>query len=55
VEADPDIVSQIEQWRTRKDGGSDSSLKLRLCGEDMELHFKEKHLLDLQEIVRSRS
>ncbi len=55
VEADPDIVSQIEQWRTRQEGGSDSSLKLRLCGEDVELHFKEKHLLDLQEIVRSRS
>jgi hypothetical protein len=55
VEADPDIVSQIEQWRTRMEGGSDNSLKLRLCGEDVELHFKEKHLLDLQEIVRSRS
>lgn len=55
VEADPDIVLQIEQWRTRMEGGSDSSLKLRLCGEDVELHFKEKHLLDLQEIVRSRS
>jgi hypothetical protein len=55
VEADPDIVSQIEQWRTRQEGGSGSSLQLRLCGEDVELHFKEKHLLDLQEIVGSRS
>jgi hypothetical protein len=53
VEADPDIVSQIEQWRTRKEGGSDSSLKLRLCGDDVQLRFTEKHLLDLQEIVRA--
>lgn len=54
VEAD-DIVDQILRWRTRLEGGADSSLTLRLCGDDVELRFKEKHLLELQEMLRSDS
>jgi hypothetical protein len=52
VEA-PDILDQITTWRTRQEDGDDASLTLRLCGEYVELWFTEKHLLDLQEIVKS--
>lgn len=56
VEAAPDIVTQIKQWRAREEGGSGASiLSLRLCEADVELRFTEKHLIDLQGIVRSHS
>jgi hypothetical protein len=49
----PDIFEQIITWRTRHEGGCDARLTLRLCGERVGLRFTEKHLLDLQEIVKT--
>ncbi len=50
VEAD-DILDQVRSWRTRREGGDSSCLRLRLCGNHVVICFTEKHLLDLQEIV----
>ena len=47
------IVTQIVEWRTNKEGGSDTRLTLQLCGEHVVMRFTEKHLLDLQEIIRA--
>jgi hypothetical protein len=52
VEGD-DILDQVLSWRTHREGGHDSFLVLRLCGDEVALRFTEKHLLDLQEIVTS--
>jgi hypothetical protein len=52
VEA-PDIRNQIITWRTRQEGGHDACLRLQLCGERVRLRFTEKHLLDLQEIIKA--
>ena len=49
----PDILDQVTAWRTRREGGSGTSLSLELCGVPVQIHFTEKHLLDLQEILKS--
>jgi hypothetical protein len=51
VEA-PDILDQITRWRTRQEGGGDAWLTLKLCGQPIRMKFTEKHLLDLQEIIK---
>ena len=50
----PDIIQQIVSWRTKREGGSDATLILELCDDLVEITFTEKHLLDLQEILRSQ-
>jgi hypothetical protein len=52
-DAPPDITEQIRSWRTAGEGGSHPALAIELCGESAEIHFTEKHLLDLQEILLS--
>jgi hypothetical protein len=47
-----DILEQVTQWRTRQEGGGDARVMLQLCGQPIELEFTEKHLLDLQEIIK---
>lgn len=47
------IIEQVTNWRTAKEGGGRTTLSLTLCGEPVELRFTEKHLLELQEIVKS--
>ena len=49
----PDILDQVTAWRTRREGGFGASLSLELCGVPVQIHFTEKHLLDLQEILKS--
>lgn len=53
VEADT-LIDQIVAWRTEHEGGAGSALHLRVCGEDVQLQFTERHLLDLQEMVTNR-
>jgi len=49
----PDILDQIRAWRpVSDDGDGRSELKLRLCDDYVLLRFKEKHLLDLQLIIK---
>ena len=48
-----DILVQIGTWRPQREGGGDARLTLQLCGEHVALRFTEKHLLDLQEIIKA--
>jgi hypothetical protein len=53
VEAE-DIIVQIENFKTESEGGkSEPILRIKLCDEECEIEFKEKHLLDLQELLRA--
>ncbi len=53
VEAE-DIIGRIENFKTESEGGnSEPVLKIKLCGKECEITFKEKHLLDLQELLRA--
>ncbi len=50
----PDVIEQINAWRAVREGGNGSAfLILSLCHEVVRLAFTEKHMLDLQEIVRA--
>lgn len=52
IEAE-DIPIQIKNFQTESEGGvCKSVLDIKLCGEKCEIHFKEKHLLDLQELIK---
>ena len=49
-----DIIDQVDAWRAEAEGGSgESTLVVTLCGKPTRITFTEKHLLDLQEMVRS--
>ena len=53
VEAE-NILEQIEAFKTESEGGDGKCiLMIKLCGEECKIYFKEKHLLDLQELLRS--
>lgn len=50
------ITTQIENFQTESEGGDcEPILYIKLCGEECEIRFKEKHLLDLQELLKSSS
>lgn len=52
-EVDEDIIQQILQLKVRAEGGDGQlAIKLRLCGENVEIKFEESHLIDLQEMVK---
>ncbi|MCM0673217.1 hypothetical protein NCC78_00510 [Micromonospora phytophila] len=48
-----ELLSQIQQWRTSVEGGLGNSLRVELCGEPVTIGYTEKHLLDLQEMIRT--
>ncbi|MEV4384115.1 hypothetical protein AB0J68_00050 [Micromonospora sp. NPDC049580] len=48
-----DLLSQIQQWKTSVEGGLGDSLRVELCGELATIDYTEKHLLDLQEMIRT--
>ena len=51
IESD-DILDQIRNFKTKSEGGGvPATLMIRLCGEELEIKFTEKHLLDLQELL----
>lgn len=52
VEAE-NIIDQIESLYSFNDGGRHSALVITLCGEEVEIHFSERHLIDLQELIRA--
>ncbi len=49
-----DVVEQILRLRMEKEGG-DGELRIRivLVGEDKLIRFSERHLLEMQELIRS--
>ena len=51
IEAE-NILEQIDNFKTESEGeDSKPILRIKLCGEECEIKFKEKHLLDLQELL----
>jgi hypothetical protein len=49
-----DIIEQIENFKTESEGDNCRPvLKISLCSEECEIKFIEKHLLDLQELLRA--
>jgi hypothetical protein len=52
IEAE-NIIGQIESYKTKSEGGINGpDLTVKLCGEICKIIYKEKHLLDLQELLR---
>ncbi len=52
IEAE-NISNQIEKFQTESEGGDcKPTLYIKLCGKKCEIRFKEKHLLDLQELIK---
>ncbi len=48
------ILKQIESFKTESEGGnSNPALMIKLCAEECKIQFKEKHLLELQELLRA--
>jgi hypothetical protein len=47
-----DVVNQILQCKMNKEGGSGHpGIIVELCGEQVEIHFTERHMIDLQEMI----
>jgi hypothetical protein len=56
VEAEEDVLSQVERWRASREGGSRThALHVKLCGEEVAIRFSERHTLDLQELLTASS
>ena len=52
-EVDEDIIQQILRLKVQAEGGDGQlAIKLRLCEDDMEIKFAERHLIDLQEMIK---
>ena len=52
-EVDENIILQILQLRVRAEGGDGQlAIKLQLCEEDVKVKFAERHLIDLQEMIK---
>ena len=49
------ILDQIVSWRSKREGGGLPILSLFLCGDEVALRFTEKHMLDLQEMIRNET
>ena len=48
-----DIIQQILRLKVQAEGGEGQlAIGLRLCGEDVEIKFEERHLIDLQEMIK---
>ena len=52
-EIDEDIIQQILRLKVQAEGGEGQlTIKLRLCEEDVKVKFAERHLIDLQEMIK---
>lgn len=48
------VVELIAKLKCHNEGGNeDLSIRLRLCGEPINLRFSERHLIDLQEMIKA--
>ena len=53
-EVEEDIIQQILRLKVQQEGGDGNpSIRMKLCGEPVEIKFSEKHLIDLQEMVKN--
>jgi len=49
-----DPLTQILRLRTRAEGGKgDLALSFHLCGQECRIHFSDRHLIDLQELLKT--
>lgn len=52
-EIDENILQQVMRLKTQAEGGDGClAIRMKLCGRQIEIVFKEKHLIDLQEMIR---
>ena len=53
-DADPvALMDQILKWKSATDGGrEETSLKIKVCGEDIAIRYQEQHMLRLQVLVQ---
>ena len=50
-----DIIEQIRSFKMEAEGGSEKPiLKFKICDEECEITFKEKHILELQELMNEK-
>ena len=53
-EVEEDIVQQVMQLKIKAEGGDDHpSIRMKLCGDPIAIRYAEKHLIDLQEMIRA--
>lgn len=49
-----DVVNQVLQCKMKKEGGSGyPGIIVELCNEQVEIRFTERHMIDLQEIIKA--
>ena len=52
-EVNEDIIQQILRLKVQAEGGDGQlAIRLRLCEEDVKVKFAERHLIDLQEMIK---
>ena len=52
-EADEDVIQQVMRLKVKVEGGNGYlAIRIKLCGDPIEIKFAEKHLIDLQEMIR---
>ena len=52
-EVDEDIIQQVMRLKVKAEGGDGHpAIRMKLCGEPVEIEFAEKHLIDLQEMIK---
>ena len=52
-EVDEDIIEQVLRLKAQVEGGDGQlAIKMRLCQKEIEIVFAEKHLIDLQEMIK---
>ena len=50
---DEDIVQQVLRLKVQAEGGDGHPvIQMKLCGEPIEIEYAEKHLIDLQEMIK---
>ncbi len=53
-EIDENIIRQVMQLKIKAEGGDVSpAIRMNLCGKRIEIVYAEKHLIDLQEMIRA--
>ncbi|MBU1060550.1 MAG: hypothetical protein KJ804_19785 [Proteobacteria bacterium] len=50
-----DIIGQIRSKKTKSEGADDLALTIGLCGEECQIRYKEKHIVDLQAFLETIS
>ena len=52
-EVDEDIIQQVMRLKVKAEGGGHPAIRMKLCGSPVEIEFAEKHLIDLQEMIKA--